>query len=229
MKALALLFMSLCCLGEVYTLKQGVTGKNLLQTLQAEEILRDTIAINGVSGTLTVAHTTMSWDLVETSLATLVDGELVQQNRNSLLIESQRSRQVTRHYLFATGPEKNPLIFSLTAPKAILEGWNFHWPAAFPQPTGCNTKYIMRLSKREVDLAVYTSVAQPQESARSYDVQLAMDGWKRMEGGPVRGGGIYLKERPTRILLFATLGDQTGGTTGAIFMKQGQQLDISHE
>ena len=124
----------LSCSGDVYTLRSGTGSGSLLESLDAREILRDTIEMNGVQGELAVHHTTLCWEEVRAQVKRLLGCPVLERNRNSLLIEDRHGKQLTRHYLFATSADKHPIIFSITAPERILTAKVHEWPDAFPRP-----------------------------------------------------------------------------------------------
>ena len=219
----------LSCSGDVYTLRSGTGSGSLLESLDAREILRDTIEMNGVQGELAVHHTTLCWEEVRAQVKRLLGCPVLERNRNSLLIEDRHGKQLTRHYLFATSADKHPIIFSITAPERILTAKVHEWPDDFPRPTAAHPKHVMHLTKRQVDLAIFTTPSQQQTAARGYDAQLSLDGWQRLDKAAIGTGAVYLKERPTRILLFSTLVNDQGGTTAAIFMKHGDTMETINE
>lgn len=220
-----LLFLGPVAQAVVYTLRPGVDPKALHDRLRAKPVLSDTLAVNGGKGTIDIHYSELSWREILAELRTLLaeGGHLASQR--SLLIENSTKGRLTRHYIVSLGDHKRPIIYSIDIPAEAAQNPSpDQWPNLVPFPTAATIGPVMHLNERRVDYATFESHQEPQFAARSYHSQLRANGWNRLEGEGAGLGGTYVKENPTRILLFAVIPGREGGTAASLFIKTGSKI-----
>ncbi|MFT5130269.1 MAG: hypothetical protein ACI8W8_003898 [Rhodothermales bacterium] len=226
-RVLALLLLaSLSTEAVVFTLRPGVGARVFQDRLRAKPVLSDTLAVNGGSGTIDIHYSELSWEEILSELrGLLADGDHLASQR-SLLIENSANGRLSRHYIVSMGDSKRPVIYSIEIPaEAAKDVSPDQWPDLIPFPTASKVGPVMHLKKRKVDYATFESNQEPRFAGRSYHSQLRANGWNRLEGEAGGLGGTYVKERPTRILLFAVMPGRDGGTAASLFIKTGSQIE----
>jgi hypothetical protein len=209
----------------VYTLRPGVGPKALQDRLRAKSVLSDTLAVNGGRGTIDVHYSELSWREILAELRGLLSDGGHLAGQRSLLIENSTTSRLTRHYIVSMGDHKRPIIFSIDIPADAAKTPSPDlWPDLIPFPTAAQIGPVMHLNTRKVDYATFESDQEPRFAARSYQSQLRANGWNRLEGDGGLGG-TYVKENPTRILLFAVIPGRNGGSAASLFIKTGSQIE----
>jgi hypothetical protein len=209
----------------VFTLRPGVRASALQDRLRAKPVLSDTLSVNGGSGTIDIHYSELSWREILAELRNLLaDGGHLASQR-SLLIENSANGRLTRHYIISMGDHKRPVIFSIDIPASAAKNNSpDQWPDLIPFPTAAQIGPVMHLKERKVDYATFESNQEPRFASRSYHSQLRANGWNRLEGESSDLGGTYVKENPTRILLFAVMPGRNGGAAASLFIKTGSRI-----
>jgi hypothetical protein len=223
---LCLLAAAACALpasAAVYTLRGGVDAGDLASRLGTEEVLKDTVTINGHRGTLTAAVIAKGWeDAVAAVRPLLADASALDPAARQLLIETPaHDGWIIRHCLVWMGGDTHPVVFSITMPEACREKPDLrHWPRIVPRPAAVEPQEVMHLDRHRVDYVTFAAELDSYTLSARYDAALVAAGWQpAAEKEMPDGGGVYLKDSKW-MLVFSTLDTVDGRTKAAIYVKR---------
>lgn len=214
---------------EVYLLKPGVgaTGRaSVAERLQAREVIREPVTVNGRPGTFTVAVSPLPLAAATTALQPCLKDTQVVTGPSSLLFQGA-GPQVERGYLVSTGPNHQTLLFALRgadAPAATPPAPTPAWPdRVLPAPPAARIDTVIEFAGGRLFYGLFDAGAPPPVVLSRYDLRLQDDGWRPV-GAAAAGSAVYRHPQRRGLLVVAVTAGQTG-TVGTVFLSHDRRLD----
>ena len=134
-------------------------------------------------------------------------------NKESILVEIKREKGIIeRLYLVNIGGVYPVLQFSIEIPEKMPKEPD--WPENLPLPPGSFPKKVIELPERGTIYGSYVSSISAKRVLNDADATMTSDGWSSA------GKGVYLKDKPMRIVLVTAIEDENGKTHGSVIKRK---------
>lgn len=213
--SLLILFVNVFSLkADVFTLGPFRGGKSWgADVLSGSKLWTEKMKINGV-------HTGMRLTLLDKDLDECFrimknkfpEAKFVA-NKESILLEIKREKGILeRLYLVNIGGVYPVLQFSIEIPEKMPKEPD--WPEALPLPPGSFPKTVIELTERGTIYGSYVSSISARRALNDADSTMTSDGWSSV------GKGVYLKDKPMRIVIVTATEDGNGKTHGSVIKRK---------
>ena len=200
--AIILLFSAVVMNADVFTLAPYSGGKAWgADILGGQGLWSEPIVINGIKTSLSLKVLTIPFDDCLRILKQKVPKALFKVNGESILIEIKRNNgRHERVYIVKTDGVYSAIQFSMELPLKMPK--KPEWPSELPISPASKPITVISLPERDLLYGTYTSTMSPGRILNDAEATMTSKGWKPL------GRGVFLKEKPMRIIMINVSEDE---------------------